>query len=157
MANTFPWQSGAVQSLGFQASGQGGALTNGSAVELNTVFNNAGVSGGPATYANAQLFASASGYGASLAAGNYLEFYMVPSLDGTKYQDANVTGAVLPAGSLKGVFLVVTSGNSQACLGIEGIPLMPTTYKGYLKNVLGQTLTSGWGVLLNAYEGASQP
>lgn len=157
MANSFPWQSGSIQTLGFQLSGQGQALTNGSAVELGTVFDNTGASGGPATYANAQLFASQSGYGAALAAGNYLEFYMVPSLNGVKYQDANVAGAVLPAGALKGIFLVVQSGNSQACLGVEGIPLMPTTYKGYLKNVLGQTLTSGWGLSLNTYQGASQP
>jgi hypothetical protein len=153
MPGTLLWQSGSIQTLGIQASGQGSQLTNGTAAALGTVFDNTGASGGPALYANVEFLASASGYGAALSAGNYLEYYMTPSQDGTTFPDAG-SGNILPAGSLKGIFLVVTSGNSQARLNIEGIPLMPVKYKGFIKNVLGQTLTSGWGVSLNSYNGA---
>lgn len=154
MPGSLLWQSGVIQSLYVQASGQGAQLANATAAALGTVLDNTGVSGGPALYANAQFLASASGFGAALAAGNYLEYYMTPSMDnGVTFPDAG-SGNILPAGSFKGIFLVVTSGNSQARLGIEGIPLMPVVYKAYIKNILGQTLTSGWGVQVNTYQGA---
>ncbi len=152
MAGNILWQSGVVQWLAMQASGQGQLLNSGVAVATTNDLYNTGESGGPALYATAELYASASGWGGAISAGNTMDFYLVPYFSGT--MDVDVAGGVLPANSLKGYFRVTTSGNSHAHLAIENIPLMPMRYKGYVRNSLLQTMTSGWTLNIGLYNEA---
>ena len=158
MAGNINWQSGAVASLAIQASGTGLALTNGSAVVLSGaalgLLDNTGASGGPAFFALAQLFGSQSGFGAATSANTTIDFYLVPSLDGTVFAQANAAGPLLPANHYKGSFVVTTSGNNQYTLMLEGIPLLPVKYRGYIQNNTGQTMTSGWSITINTFSEA---
>lgn len=155
MAGNIYWESGAVQSLGIQASGTGLQLTNGSAVVLSGaalgVLDNTGASGGPAFFGLAQLVTATTSFGAAVSANTSVDFYLVPSRNGTVYADADVAGPVLPANHFKGSFLVTVSGSSRMNLMIEAIPLLPIKYLGYIQNNTGQTLNSGWGILIDTY------
>lgn len=154
MAGNILWQSGAIQSLGIQASGQGNQLTNGSAVALGTNLDNRGLSGGPAYFANAELLLAQSGFGAAAAANQEIEFYLVASRDGTNFPNVDAAGAVMPAGFYRGSFITTVSGNNQGRMGIEAIPLSPALYKGYVINRTGQTMASGWGITVDLFEDA---
>ena len=151
MPGNINWQSGAVQSFALQLSGQGAQITNGVATGCSGILDNRGVSGGPGFFAVAQFQASQSGFGAATAANTSVDFYLVPSRDGVTYPNVDIAGANLPTGSLKGSFLVTVSGNNQAIMNLENIPLMPLKYTGYIKNNTGQTLTSGWGIVIDLY------
>lgn len=153
MAGNIFWYSGAVISgFGAQLSGQGAQLTNAAAVQLSGDLYNTGASGGPAFFLAAQLMASASGYGAAIQSQKNVDLYLVPSLDGTNFPTVDVTNASLPTPSFKGSFVSTTSGNQKDVFVLEGIPILPLRYRGYIINNLGQTLTSGWGVTFNTYE-----
>lgn len=154
MPGNINWQSGSVQSLALQLSGQGAQLTNGSVVALTNNLDNRGLSGGPAFFGIAELLCSASGFGAAVSKDTNIDLYLVPSRDGTNFPNVDVTGGNLPPGSLKGSFVITVSGNNQARMNVEGIPVMPLLYKGYIKNSTGQTLTSGWSLWIDLYSEA---
>lgn len=154
MAGNINWQSGAVQSLAMQLSGQGSQLTNGSAVALGVILDNTGVSGGPAFFGLAELVCSQSGFGAGVLKDVSVDLYLVPSRDGTNFPNVDVDGGNLPPTSFKGSFVVTVSGNNQARMSMEGIPLLPVKYTGYIKNGTGQTLTSGWSFFMDLYSEA---
>lgn len=153
MAGAILYASGAI-TVPLQLSGQGSQLANGAAVLLGTQFFNNGLSGGPRFFGDVELVASRSGFGAAVSAQQSIDFYMVPSVDDTNFPNVDITGGVLPANSFKGSFLVTVSGNNQARMGIEAIPLMPAEYNCYIKNNTGQTLTSGWYCRMSTYQEA---
>ncbi len=152
MAGLISWASGSViTGLGLQLSGQGAQISNGVTVMTSGILDNTGVSGGPAFFAFAELLTSQSGFGAATAALTTIDFYLVPSRDGTNYMDLGLSGGTPSPNHYKGSFFVSRSGNAQMRLGIDGIALLPLKYTGVLKNNTGQTLTSGWSVQLDTY------
>lgn len=153
MPGSILWQSGSIQSLSMQASGQGAQLTNGTSVALAVNLDNTGASGGPALFALAELVCSASGFGAAIFNNATLDFYLSPSRDGTNFGTISTSGQ--SAQSFRGSFTTPVSGNvSRLSMMIEGIPLLPDKYTGYLKNSTGQTLASGWSLFIDLYNNA---
>lgn len=153
MPGNILWQSGAVQSLSMQASGQGSQLTNGSAVALSVNLNNTGASGGPALFGVAELVCSASGFGAAVTNTSTLDLYLALSRDGVNFATISTSGQ--SPQTYRGTFTSPISGNvSRMSMVVEGIPLMPDLYVGYLKNNTGQTLTSGWSLFMDLHNGA---
>lgn len=157
MAGSLVWQSGASQVLAMTASGQGVQVANAAALQLVVDLDNRGVSGGPSFFGYAQLLTSQSGFGGNMNANTTIDLYLVPSISGSVFPVADTAGAVLPAQSFKGSFVVTVSGNAAAAAssvyldGPAAIPLLPLVYRGYIKNNTGQTLTSGWAVFVTTH------
>ncbi len=153
MAGNIFLASGAVISgFGMQASGQGTQLANAAALFCSGNFNNTGVSGGPAIFAFAEFTCAASGFANSGVSSNTtIDFYLVPSRDGTNFMDANTGVPNLPTNHFKGSFVIANSGNSRHRLGIEGIPLLPVIYRAYIQNNTGATLASGWSLQIDGF------
>ena len=157
MAGNITWQSGVIQSLMIQKSGAGFQLGSAAAISLSGaelgVLNNTGVSGF-GFFAIAEFLPAQSGFGAAIKSLQTIDFYLSPSRDGTNYPSVDVTNASLPPGAFKGSFVSTTSGNGQYRMAIEGIPLLPVKYQGYIINNTGQTIASGWGITIDTYSEA---
>lgn len=155
MPGTILWQSGSIfGTFAAQLSGQGAQIANGACLQVSGDFYNNGVSGGPTFYANFELLASASGWGAAVQSNQPVNFFMVPSLDGSNFPNVDTANASIPTTYFRSAFITAKSGNQQDRMAIEGVPLMPVRYRLYLINNTGQTLTSGWSLFLNNYEEA---
>lgn len=153
MAGNILWQSGTVISFAPQTSGQGAQLTNGSRVFASGDVYNNGASGGPCLFGMFTLICAASGFGANVMANQGIDLFLLPAADGTN----PITGATsgLPPTMLRGSFVTPISGNTpRMAMGVEGVPLLPVRYRVWIQNNTGQTLTSGWSLFFDGYNGA---
>lgn len=134
----FAWKdypSGASISITLNNTITAGALSLGS-----TVINNTGSASGPLTrYDSIDVEVIL----ASLAAtANYIEGWLVPSLDGTNFQTVDATARPVAGGALRYAQAWVVSGTSakRGVLQFDG--LRPRWYKFLFCNSLGVTLAN---------------
>jgi hypothetical protein len=152
MPGNITWRSGS-QNFPIQLSGAGREIANGVNYLCSGILYNDGRSGILGFVGTAELVTAASGFAAAVTNDVSIDLFLVPSLDGTNFGTASVSG--LPATALKGQFVTPVSGNvSRLRMEVEGIPLMPYAYQVWLQNNTGGTLTSGWSLNIDVREQA---
>jgi len=156
MPGTILWTSGPIISVAVQLSGQGASQATAVAFLTSGFFDNTGVSGGPCFYGITELTLSASGFGAALAPFSVIDFYMVPSRDGTNYADLGISGANPSPNHYRGSFMTSVSGNARMRMSVEQFPMLPVKYQPVMKNNTGQTITSGWTLWIEGFHESYQ-
>ena len=154
MPGNILWQSGAPLSVTMMASGQGVSLANTSITPVSGIVYNNGESGALCFVGIAELISAASGaFGGAVQPQLPIDFYLVPIRDGTTPATASISGVSI--GSYKGSFTSPISGNPvKMSMVIERINLLPIKYQGWIQNNTGQTLSSGWSLVLNCFQEA---
>lgn len=87
------------------------------------------------------------GFGSSVTAGEDLDLYLVPKIDGTNAADADTSTPLFQPGHYRGTFITPTTGTSARRMTVEGVVLGPYKYVAYVHNKSGQTLSSGWALV----------
>src|SRR5579885_1720765 len=122
-------------------SGYTQVLTSLLTTELNSLANN-GISNGGATVldntTNLDVFADFEAnftFGTAPTAGTGLDLYLVPTIDGTNYEDGGATSSnVQPSSAyFVGSFIVRAVTTAQK-VAIRGVQLGPTKYRAVLIN-----------------------
>lgn len=94
------------------------------------------------------------GFGSSVTAGEDLDLYLVPKLDGTNAGAADTSTPLFQPGHYAGTFVTPTNGTTARRMEIQGVVLGPYKYTAYVWNKSGQTLSSTW--TLTAYPELAQ-
>jgi len=102
-----------------------------------------------ATLAFSYDFELNGGFGSSVTAGEDLDLYLVPKLDGTNAAAADTSTPLFQPSHYAGTFITATNGTATRYMTIPGVAVGPYKYTAYLHNKSGQTLSSGWA--LKAY------
>ena len=84
------------------------------------------------------------GFGSSVTAGEDLDLYLVPKVDGTNLADKDTSTPLFQPSHYRGTFITPTNGTSARRMTIEAVPLGPYVYTAYVHNKSGQTLSSTW-------------
>lgn len=145
MAGNITWRSGNF-AMPLQASGQGRQVGNAEMYLCSGILYNDGRSGQLALYCTAEITLAASGFGSAVNNNQTVDLYLLPAaVSSGQYATGATSG--LPANALKGSFITPVSGNTPRLkMNIEGIPLMPLAYQGWIQNNTGQTMASGWSL-----------
>jgi hypothetical protein len=126
-------QTATVQTL---ANANGASTTNNSANAAGTDLDNT------TTLAFTYSFELNGGFGSSVTAGEDLDLYLVPKLDGT---NAAASGtAVYQPEHFAGTFVTPTTGTAVRRMTIQGVSVGPYLYTAYIHNKSGQTLSANW-------------
>lgn len=99
-------------------------------------------------------FALNGGFGSSVAAGEDLDLYLVPKLDGTNAAASDASTPLFQPDHYAGTFITPTNGTSARLMTLQARPVGPYKYTAYVHNKSGQTLSSGWA--LTAYPTKAQ-
>lgn len=126
-------KAGTVQTL---ANANGASTTNNSANAAGTDLDNT------TELAHTYSFELNGGFGSSVTAGEDIDLYLVPKLDGTNAADAG--SAVYQPSHFAGTFITPTTGTAARRMTIEGVTVGPYKYTAYLHNKSGQTLSANW-------------
>jgi hypothetical protein len=70
------------------------------------------------------------------------ELYLVPSLDGTNWAEADT--AKLQANTFVGTFVVLKAATAAQRLVLLNVPLQPLLYRVYIINRSAQSMAAGW-------------
>lgn len=140
MAGTLKLQAGAAATV--LQDGTSSALANGGAVQLATAdFDNTSNLG-----FTLDVELDTNGWGSTTGIQHKtIDLYLVPSLNGTNFGEADTTTPNLPADAYAGSFEIVDTNNVQRLI-LEGLELGPYKYRGYIINNSGQQMSSGWSV-----------
>lgn len=95
-----------------------------------------------------------AGFGSSVTAGEDLDLYLVPKLDGTNAANADTSTPLFQPSHWAGKFITPTNGTAARRMTITGVPLGPYKYTAYIHNLTGQTASSTW--TLTAYPQLAQ-
>ena len=118
----------------------GGSLVTGAAVAANGAANLTN-STLLAPYVSARLY---GGFGSAPTAGNVIQLFLAPILDGTNAADVDTSTPYMPASLWVGNFSIAKSQTGAQRMDIPFIPLIAYDYIPYVLNQSGQTLSSGW-------------
>lgn len=86
------------------------------------------------------------GFGAAVAAGTSVHLYLVPKLDGTNAADIDAANDKAQFDHLAGSFTTASAGTAARRLTVQGVPLGPYKYTGYLFNESGQQISAAWAL-----------
>lgn len=84
------------------------------------------------------------GFGSSVTAGEDIDLYLVPKLDGANLADKDTSTPLFQPSHFRGTFITPTNGTAARRMTVEGVPLNPGKYTCYLHNKSGQTLSANW-------------
>lgn len=140
MGGTLKLQAGAAATT--LQDGTSLALSNAAAVRLATAdFDNTANLG---FAIDVEL--DTNGWGATSGiAGKTIDFYAVPSLDGTNFGEVDTSTPNIPADAYRRSFEIIDTNNIQRLI-VEGIPVGPYKYRCYIQNNSGQQMSAGWSV-----------
>lgn len=88
-----------------------------------------------------------AGFGSSVTAGEDIDLYLVPKLDGTNAGAADTSTPLFQPGHYAGTFITPTNGTTARRMEVQGVALGPYKYTAYLWNKSGQTVSSGWALV----------
>jgi hypothetical protein len=97
-----------------------------------------------ATLAFSYDFELNGGFGSSVTAGEDLDLYLVPKLDGTNAADADTSTPLFQPDHYAGTFITPTTGTAARRMTIGGVDVGPYKYTAYVHNKSGQTLSATW-------------
>jgi hypothetical protein len=86
-----------------------------------------------------------AGFASAPTAGNAINLYLVPCLDGTNYGSGDSTDAAQPS-TMVGTFSVYASTSGKR-LNVSGVRIPPCKFKMLLENQSGQALASSGNIL----------
>ena len=133
--STFKELAGSVQTL----EANGGAISNGAAGAADDAnLDNT------TELAFAYDFELNAGFGSSVTAGEDVDLYLVPVLDGTNEADKDTSTPKFQDSHYRGTFITANTGTTARRMTIEGVPVGPYAYKAYLVNKSGQTVSATW-------------
>lgn len=135
MAGNITLKAGTVQTL---ANANGGSTANNAATAAGTDLDNT------ATLARYYNFELNGGFGSSVTAGEDLDLYLVPKLDGTNAADKDTSTPLFQPSHYAGTFITPTTGTAARRMTIEGVEVGPHVYTAYVWNKSGQTLSANW-------------
>lgn len=90
-----------------------------------------------------------AGFGSSVTAGEDIDLYLVPKLDGTNAATSDTSTPLFQADHYAGTFITPTNGTSSREMTLQARVVGPYKYTAYLHNKSGQTVSSTWS--LTAY------
>lgn len=123
------------------ANANGASTTNNSANAAGTDLNNT------TEFAFTYSFELNGGFGSSVTAGEDLDLYLVPKLNGTNLADVGT--AVFQPEHFAGTFITPTTGTAARRMTVQEVAVGPYLYTAYIHNKSGQTLSANW--TLTAY------
>jgi len=94
------------------------------------------------------------GFGSSVTAGEDIDLYLVPKIDGTNAADSDTSTPLFQPSHYAGTFITPTNGTSARRMTLEARAVGPYKYTAYVHNKTGQTLSSTW--TLTAYPEKAQ-
>ena len=132
--------AGTVQTL---ANANGSSISNGAAAAAGTDLDNT------TELAFAFDFELNGGFGSSVTAGEDIDLYLVPKLDGTNAAAADTSTPLFQPDHYAGTFITPTNGTSARRMSLQSRAAGPYIYTAYLSNKSGVTLSANW--TLKAY------
>ena len=90
-----------------------------------------------------------AGFGSSVTAGEDLELYLVPKLDGTNAADVDTSTPRFQPSHFAGMLITPTTETAARRMTVSGVSVGPFKYTAYVWNRSGQTMSAGW--TLTAY------
>jgi len=99
------------------------------------------------TLAFTYSFLLSAGFGSSVTAGEDIDLYLVPMLDGTNEADKDTSTPLFAPSHFAGTFITPTNGTAARLMTIEGVVVGPYKYVARLHNKSGQTISSTWSLV----------
>lgn len=127
--------AGTAQTL---ANANGGSTANNAATAAGTDLDNT------SELAFSYDFELNGGFGSSVTAGEDIDLYLVPKLDGTNAADSTSGSLLFQPAHYRGTFITPTTGTAARRMTVEGVALGPYLYTAYVWNKSGQTLSANW-------------
>lgn len=87
------------------------------------------------------------GFGSSVTAGEDLDLYLVPKLDGTNAADVDTSTPVFQPSHFAGTFITPTNGTAARRMTVPAVAVGPYKYTAYVHNKSGQTLSATWDLI----------
>lgn len=128
-------KAGTTQTL---QNGDGASISNNAVGTVGTDLDNT------TELAFSYSFELNAGFGSSVTAGEDIELYLVPKLDGTNLADKDTSTPRFAPAHYAGTFITPTSGTATRRLTIPAVTLGPYKYTAYLWNKSGQTVSANW-------------
>ncbi len=120
------------------ANANGGSTANNAATAAGTDLDNT------TELAFSYDFELNGGFGSSVTAGEDLDLYLVPKLDGTNAADKDASTPLFQPSHYAGTFITPTNGTAARRMTIPGVVVGPYLYTAYVHNKSGQTLSANW-------------
>lgn len=118
----------------------GGSITNGAAGTADDADLDNTTALAP-TY----TFVLLAGFGSSVTAGEDIDLYLIPRVDGTNLADVGTN--VFAPEHFAGTFITPTTGTTARRMTVQGVGVGPYEYQAQLSNKSGQTVSSGWTLI----------
>lgn len=128
-------KAGTVQTL---QNANGSAISNNAVGTVGTDLDNT------ITLAQAYDLELLAGFGSSVTAGEDIDVYMVPKLDGSNLAAVDTSTPLFQPSHFVGTLITPTNGTGTRRMTIPAVPVGPYLYTVYLHNKSGQTISANW-------------